>query len=134
MKDVTQAYERVLARALRASDPPAVLAAAARNRGLPAALRRALGAVDPDGVRLAALLVTRLRFERLLRGSGAAEAWFHADPAAFTRAFGRYHRQIACRTPFPSDEARAFERWLVQRRTSTAPRSRLTGVTISSSV
>ena len=78
MKDIARDYERVLARALRAPDPPAVLAAAARNRRLPAALRRALGAVAPDGLRLAALLVTRLRFERLLRGSGAAAAWFRS--------------------------------------------------------
>jgi hypothetical protein len=92
MKDIAQDYERVLARALRAPDPPA--------------------AVAPDGLRLAALLVTRLRFERLLRGSGAAEAWFRANPAAFTRAFGRYHRQVACQALFPSDEARRFERWL----------------------
>lgn len=121
MKDIARDYERVLARALRAPDPPAVLAAAARNRRLPAALRRTLAAVAPDGLRLAALLVTRLRFERLLRGSGAAAAWFSTDPAAFTRAFGRYHRQVPCRALFPSDEARDFERWLAgQRRTSTA--------------
>jgi hypothetical protein len=120
MKDVARDYERVLARALRAPDPPAVLAAAARNPRLPAALRRALAAVDADGLRLSALLVTRLRFERLLRGSGAAEAWFQDDPAAFTRAFGRYHRQIPCRAMFPADEARQFERWLAQRRPSTA--------------
>ena len=122
MKDIARDYERVLARALRAPDPPAVLAAAARNRRLPAALRRALAAIAPDGLRLAALLVTRLRFERLLRGSGAAAAWFRSDPAAFTRAFGRYHRQVACGALFPSDEARDFERWLASQRRTSTPR------------
>lgn len=107
--------ERILARAMRAADPVRSLRRAAQNRALPARVRAALSSADEDGVRMAALLVAKLRFERLLRGSGDTEAWFDRDPAAFTSVFRRYHREVALKAFFPPDEAALFRRWLIRR-------------------
>lgn len=104
-------FEEIVAKALTAPDPAAALARAAKNRRLPAELRRALAAAQPDGVRMAALLVARLRFERLLRGSPEAEAWFDRDPEGFAAAFRRYHAEVPPAAFFPPVEARLFQRW-----------------------
>ncbi|MFT3772336.1 MAG: hypothetical protein QM820_43630 [Minicystis sp.] len=104
-------FEEVVVKALAAPDPAAALAKAARDRRLPADLRRALGAASADGVRMAALLVARLRFERLLRGSPEAEAWFERDPEGFADAFRRYHAEVPPEAFFPPAEARLFRRW-----------------------
>lgn len=108
-------FEEIVAKALTAEDPAAALARAARDRRLPAELRRALGAAQGDGVRLAALLVARLRFERLLRGSKQAEAWFDADPEAFAAVFKRYHAEVPPAAFFPQAEARLFQQWVGSR-------------------
>ena len=67
--------------------------------------------VDPDGLRIAALLVAKLRFQRLMNGSRRANEWFAADPAAFTAAFRRYHQAVAPAAFDPWREAAAFEAW-----------------------
>lgn len=69
-------FEQLLARAMTAEDPVAALRQASRDRRLDADTRRRLANADDNGVRMSALLVTRLRFERLLRGSPEAERWF----------------------------------------------------------
>ncbi|APR75376.1 Hypothetical protein A7982_00722 [Minicystis rosea] len=104
-------FEAIVARALTAPDPVAALAKAARDRRLPAELRRALGAATGDGVRVAALLVARLRFERLLHGSAEAEAWFENNPEGFADAFRRYHAEVPATAFFPPEEAQLFQRW-----------------------
>jgi hypothetical protein len=104
-----------MAEILRAPEPVRALAAAAVDPALPPALRRAFAAADPDGVRLAALLVARLRFERLLRGCPEAEAAFAADPAAFTELFRRYHRQVPPTAFFAQAEAALYRGWLSAR-------------------
>ena len=91
-------YERRLAAAMRARDPVA-------------ALRAIYPGVDADGVRMSALLVARLRFERLMRGSPEAEASFDRDAAAFARDFERYHREVAPTAFFPVDEAALWRAW-----------------------
>jgi hypothetical protein len=106
------AFERILADALLAPDPVAAVRAAAAEPGLPAALRRALLNMDEDGVRLSALLVARLRFERLMQGSPEAGRWFEDDAAGFTAAFRRYHQAVRASSFFPRGEARLFEAWL----------------------
>ena len=60
---------------------------------------------------MTALLVARLRFERLLQGSELAATWFDQDPESFTAAFRTYHRQVPLRAFFPREEARTFARW-----------------------
>jgi hypothetical protein len=91
-------YERRMAAAMRAEDPVA-------------AVRALHPGADADGVRMTALLVARLRFERLLRGSPDAEAWFDADPAGFARAFRRYHAEVPPWAFFPAEEAALFLAW-----------------------
>jgi hypothetical protein len=104
-------YERVIARVLLAADPVAALAEATR-RTRDAALREQLRAVDADGLRLSALLVARLRFERLVRGSGAAAAWFDRDPAGFAAYFRAYHAEVPPRAFTPAAEAADFLRFV----------------------
>ncbi|WP_437983851.1 hypothetical protein [Sorangium sp. So ce117] len=101
-----------MARAMTAEDPVAALRAAAEDPALPPALRKALLGADEDGVRMSALLVARLRFERLLRGSPEAEAWFDRDPADFSAAFRRYHAEVPPTAFFPPGEARLFRCWI----------------------
>lgn len=102
--------ERALVRALCAPDPVEALRRA--SKALPVELRRAIqNAATEDGVRMAALLSARLRFERLMRGSPDAEEWFERDPEAFAEAFRRYHAEVPPRAFFPQGEARLFARW-----------------------
>jgi hypothetical protein len=111
-------FQRALARALVSPDPVFATRRIARDRRHPAKLRRALLGASFAGVEMAALLVARLRFERLLRGSLEAEGWFDADAAGFTAAFRRYHREVPPTAFFPPDEARAFRDWLGRAGTS----------------
>lgn len=107
-----QRLEAIVAEALASPDPAAALRKASKDRSLPAELRRALAAAQGDGVRMAALLVARLRFERLLRGSAEAEAWFDADPEGFAATFRRYHAEVPPSAFYPQVEARLFQRWI----------------------
>jgi hypothetical protein len=95
-----QAHERRMARALRSRDPLAAL------HGEPAR-----DAIDPDGLRLAALFIARLRFERLQHGDLLAAAHFDRDPAGFTELFRRYHAEVPPTAAFPQDEAALYRRW-----------------------
>jgi len=104
-------WEAVLLRVVRARDPVAALGRVARDRRLPARFRRLFTSAQPDGVRIAALLVAKLRFERLVRGSAELDAWFERDPRAFTEVFRRYHAAVPLRAFHPRAEAAAFARW-----------------------
>lgn len=112
-------FERLVARALTAADPVDAFARASRARGLTPELKTCLASVQAGGVRLTALLVARLRFERLLRGSAAVERWYESDPRDFTEAFRAYHHAVPPRAFRPDAEARAFRGWL--RRNSRGP-------------
>lgn len=105
-------YEKQLAAAMRARDPVA-------------AMRAIYADVDADGVRMTALLVARLRFERLLRGSPEAEASFDRDAAAFARDFARYHAEVPPRAFFPADEAALFRAWRDRQASPPPLRSRI---------
>jgi len=117
-------FERLLAEALTSPDPAAAMDRISKDPELPPKLREAFrtAAGQPDGVRLAALLVANLRFERLLRGCPEAEAWFDRDPAGFSAAFRRYHTQVRPSAFFPPQEAELFRAW------SAAEQSSLHGV------
>jgi len=106
-----EALQRALADALRAEDPVTATARLADAPGLDAALRDALRAADPDGLRLTALLVAKLRFERIIRGSAAAARWFDSDAPGFSAAFRRYHAQVPPLALFPAAEAKQFLDW-----------------------
>jgi len=106
--DDLRRFEKLLADALTAPDPVAALRAA---EDLPPELRAAVQAADADGVRLTALIVARLRFERLMQGSPRAIEWFGRDPEDFTRAFKRYHTEVPPTAHDPRAENRLFEAW-----------------------
>ncbi len=62
-----------------------------------------------------ALLVARLRFERLMQGSTEASALFERDPVGFAELFRAYHREVAPNVFFPAQEGRLFAAWLATR-------------------
>lgn len=103
--------ERGLAAALRAEEPGAALARLAHAAELGPELAAQVAAIDPDGFRIAALLVARLRFERLMQGSPLASTWFEEDPAGFAAGFRRYHAEVAATAYFPAGEAELFAAW-----------------------
>ena len=71
-----------------------------------------LAEAPSDGIRISALLIAKLRFERLLRGSTDANEWFTSDALGFSEAFARYHRDVAPSAFFPPTEAALFSSWL----------------------
>ncbi len=113
-------FERLVARALIAADPVAALRRAAADKRLTPPLRRRLAGLRPEGVELTALLVRKLRFERLLDGSTEAGRWFEADGADFVAAFARYHQEVPPTAFSPGAEARLFYRWLGRAVSSSA--------------
>ena len=109
-------FERELAALLLADDPAAALA------DLPAGRREAFARTDPDGLRIAALLVVKLRFERTLQGAPSAGSWFERDPGGFTEHFRRYHREVPPTALLAQDEGARFEAWLeAERRSGESP-------------
>ena len=106
--------EALLGGALLADDPVSALESAVHDAALPDDVREAFRAAlrHPEGLRMTALLVAKLRFERLLRGSPEAEVWFDRDPEAFTVAFRSYHVEVPPRAFFPREEGAAFARWM----------------------
>lgn len=114
------AYEQLLARAFSSRSPLAVLRAARDDASTPPGLREALAKLDEHGVRISSLIVTRLRFERLLNGSRRAGEWFERDAAGFTAAFKRYQDAVEPKASFAQDEARAFEAWCAREGPSVA--------------
>ncbi|MCC6877351.1 MAG: hypothetical protein IT378_23800 [Sandaracinaceae bacterium] len=104
-------FEHLYADALRAEDPVEALWQASLRPELSAELRAAMQSVDPDGLRMTALLVAKLRFERLIRGSAEADAFWGARPAELTVVFRRYHHEVPMTAFFPPDEAACFAAW-----------------------
>jgi hypothetical protein len=95
-------------------DPVAAIRRAAADKTLPPQIQKILkklAAGQEDGVRMTALLVARLRFERLIQGSLEAGAWFERDPAGFSAAFRRYHHDVPPTALFPPQEAQLFHEW-----------------------
>jgi hypothetical protein len=91
-----------------------VLAVASADEALPESVRGALkaAAAQPDGVITTALLIAKLRFERLVQGSRSVAEWFERDPEGLTDAFRHYHREVRPRALFPEEEAASFAHWL----------------------
>ncbi len=77
------------------------------QRRLLAALRRGTAppGIDADGFALAALLVAKLRVERLCRGCPEAEVALRQDPASFRQKFEAWHAMTPLSTFFPYEEA-----------------------------
>lgn len=107
-----ETVQRLLATALTAADPGAAIATAADDPRLSDDDRRMIAAIDRDGFRISAMLVARLRLERLLHGHPAVDDWLARDPEGFTEVFRRYHASVLPEAFFPPEEARAFDAWL----------------------
>jgi hypothetical protein len=75
------------------------------------ALRGQVRRGQEDGVRITALLVARLRLERLLRASADAREWYESDLRGFTEVFRDYHAAVPPIAFFPAGEARLFRVW-----------------------
>ncbi|MCB9879315.1 MAG: hypothetical protein H6835_17095 [Planctomycetes bacterium] len=68
-------------------------------------------AIDGDGAKVAALLIAKLRFQRLIAASDDAMQWFERDPAAFAAAFRGYHQAVPVAALDPWAEAAAWAEW-----------------------
>lgn len=106
--DALARLELLLAEAFCAPDLSAAFAALRSNAEFAPLFAHA----SEDGFRIAALLIVRLRFERLLNGSARAADLWNSDPRSFTALFRRYHPSIPATGWSPRDEAALFERWL----------------------
>jgi hypothetical protein len=101
--------QEVLVSCCTARDPAAALAAA---RVAHPGLERWLATIDPDGLRLTAMLIQKLRFERIVRGDPELAARFEADPPGFTSVFREYLVAQPPTCVFPEEEADRFRRFL----------------------
>ena len=122
MRALYARFEERVAAAMTAPDPVAAMRALAEDASLPDELRQAARAAvaHAHGIELTALLVARLRFERLMQGSQEASALFERDPVGFADLFRAYHREVPPGVFFPAQEGRLFAAWLATR----APASR----------
>ncbi|MDX2020044.1 MAG: hypothetical protein SF187_07365 [Deltaproteobacteria bacterium] len=104
-------YENILVHVLRARDPQGALASAIKALDDQHPLRAALAAINTDGLRMSALLVARLRFERLLRGSKEYRADWQLDPNSAAARFSAYHEASPLLAFSPKEEAKLFHAW-----------------------
>ena len=107
--DDLERFQKLVADALTSEDPMAALLAAREQ--FPSELADAIDAADRDGVEMTALLVAKLRFERLVQGSREAIEWFERDPADFAAAFKRYHAEVPPTAHDPRGENELFAAW-----------------------
>ena len=116
MKDsaLHRQYEELIHRVLRNPDPARAMQAAREQLPENHPIAAALSQVDKDGLRMTALLMAKLRFERLVQGSEQANRWFEEDAEGFALAFRNYHAEIPMRAFFPREEAADFARWQKQ--------------------
>ena len=104
-------FEEAVAAAFRNADPTAAFRAIENDVELPASLREAARTPQSRGIEISALLIIRLRFERLIQTSSRASAWYDSQPREFTQTFRDYHRSVPSSTEFGMREARDFDTW-----------------------
>jgi hypothetical protein len=103
--------ERLLA-VLMDNDPVAALARMLANPdGLTDEEVTALRQVDADGLRMTALLVTKLRFERLTLAVPELAALFEERPEEFLQIFREYAAAVPATAYFPAAEGALFREW-----------------------
>lgn len=106
-RDAVARQQAAVARILMAADPVAALRAHAAQPGADPCF----ATIDEDGLRIAALLVVKLRFQRLTNASRQANEWFERDPRGFAAAFRRYHQEVPPTAFDPWREAQQFAEW-----------------------
>src|SRR4051812_41495515 len=97
--------------ALLSDDPVAAVRAAADDAGLSPQERDWLRSLSPDGVAMTALVLKKLRFERLPDGDRDTAEQFARAPAAFMALFRAYTAATPPEQYFPDAEARQFRKW-----------------------
>jgi hypothetical protein len=114
---VLTVLQRIVVQALHDAAPPDRLRALVEEAGdgLDADERGCLLALDGDGLRMAGLIVRKLRFERALAGD--------RDAAALAEEFRAYAQAVAPTFAFPAEEAAAFGAFLAARDRDGASRS-----------
>jgi hypothetical protein len=107
--------ERLLA-VLADADPVAALTRLlADPQGLTDEDVTALRQIDADGLRLTALIVVKLRFERLTLAVPELAALFAEQPEEFVQLFREYAAAVPATAYFPSAEATLFREWYARR-------------------
>ncbi len=71
--------------------------------------------LDPQGLRLAATIILKLRFDRVMRAEARYRELYDRDPDGFTRDFLAYHREVPPQAYFPAEEAALWESFLRHR-------------------
>ena len=105
MSVALERLQAVLVDCCVADDPVAALASA---RAAHPELAKWLDGIDPDGLRLTAVLHKKLRFERILRGDRELQEQFATDPQRFAIAFRDYLNRVPPTCVFPQEEAARF--------------------------
>ncbi len=107
--------DRLLA-VLSDADPVAALTRLLTDpQGLTAEEVAALQQIDADGLRLTALIVVKLRFERLTLAAPELAALFAERPEEFVQLFREYAAAVPATAYFPSAEAALFREWYARR-------------------
>lgn len=75
--------------------------------------------LDPQGLRLAATIILKLRFDRVMRAEARHRERYDSDPDGFTRDFLAYHRAVPPQAYFPAEEAALFESFLRDRQANS---------------
>jgi hypothetical protein len=114
---VLTVLQRIVVQALHDAAPPDRLRALVEEAGdgLDADERARLLALDGDGLRMAGLILRKLRFERALAGDRELRARRDRDAAALAEDFRAYAQEVAPTFAFPAEEAAAFRAFLAAR-------------------
>lgn len=104
--------QRILVQALLSDDAPAELRRQlTQAEDLTAQERLCVERLDADGLLLTALMLKKLRFERLTRGHAAMSDLFRERPEEFLRLFAAYTAAVPPTAYFPGEEAELFRKW-----------------------
>jgi len=112
MTAMLRAVQELLLECLLADDPVRALADALPGAADLSAEERAwLAGLDRDGLAVTALIVKKLRFERLTLASREMQDLFDADPARFMQRYREYTAAVPPTGYFPTQEGELFRGW-----------------------
>ncbi|MFN7813271.1 MAG: hypothetical protein ACK5SI_11495 [Planctomycetia bacterium] len=107
-----RAVQELLLDCLLADDPVRALKELLpRAAGLSDEERAWLAGIDADGLAITALIVKKLRFERLTLAHGEMQSLFDLDPARFMQLYRDYTAAVPPTGYFPSQEGDLFRDW-----------------------
>jgi hypothetical protein len=104
--------QQLLLDALLSDDPPRTLRRLAEQAADLSETERAfLRRIDADGFRLSALLIQKLRFERLTAADPALAEQFERRPEEVVALFRAYNAAVPPIVYFPEQEAGRYHQW-----------------------